>query len=136
MKRIIDFTKYKENKEVTSVACTLITRACLQSLFDVTQEINAVLGAWQSVTPADGLEVLNAEGGENENLYKLRLLLDIHGKNLLAISRAIDDVIVEPTPKRKIELAKEINNISYKTGEKAFVCQYLEEMNSVIQSGS
>ena len=133
MEKVIDFTKYKENKQVENVAESLVTRACLQSLFDITQEINAVAGAWRSVSPLDGLKALSADGTENDNLYKLRSLLDIHSKNLIAVSRALDDVIVEPESEHRAELIREMGKISYKDDGGTIIAKHLEYMKNLLE---
>lgn len=87
---ISDFEEYKERLEAAGAADTLAQEIIKAAYLDITQEINTVLAFSKGFTKGGKFYFKQPQDSEGrEKMYLLAHLCELHGNNLLAVSKAI-----------------------------------------------
>lgn len=101
MEKITDLNQYLKNKNDKTTQYVL-TACMIQTLEDITQEINTTVYAWTKIYPnpeeRDKLLKETAKQFGNDKLYNLRELLNQHSKNLTDIADFLSKFIEDPKP--------------------------------------
>lgn len=142
MEKILNLAETIKQRKEQDITTQLLQVTMLQSLQDITQEINVIVGAWSSLKIEEGskknaatLQKVAALIG-NDYMYNLRELLLLHAGNLEAIAKMMNSVIKEPDLKQKQELYEIRQEIAtdYQKNNTTIYTRNLNEAIDIIQN--